>query len=442
MFTNKGRDLVARKVGGLTDSCIDYLSVGIGARPIPSTIAGVSDNSHQSAYMTQMIHEVARVPVVSTLPTSNGIVKCMAELPNGLNCEFTEVALWTHGENAASSHPKTQIIAAFDPTENWKYNGSTELNPIITASGEADFFQHQALAGAGTEASYSPYNDLLWTVRPDRRINKEGFRLSTHGILMRGTASTIGSDWPFATPTGNYVSRSVNGLPFDTAGPDDELKFSYFISAPASTTPPTSTRFAIWFKTTDNKYAKWQYKQTQGVVASLTTQAGSAAVTLVANADLRRDDVLWSSSSLEYPTQFFYDGSSTTVGSLSMKAGKALTGNVEVNPVVWGDATVKTRNNSYFTQYTKLQNDTAFNKAAITYDTGFLWANVAEIIIYVETATDTYYVGFDALSFVNTDTANPGYGMVAYDIARNYETRGVITRQGSPTNIVFEVQIV
>ena len=114
MFTNDGRNLVARKLSGITDSCLDYLAIGIGGRPIPSTIGSVSDNSHQSQYMTQMEHEVLRVPIISTLPTTNGTVKCIAELPNDFNCEFTEVGIWTHRDNAGSSHPRTQVIAAFD----------------------------------------------------------------------------------------------------------------------------------------------------------------------------------------------------------------------------------------------------------------------------------------------------------------------------------------
>ena len=153
-----------------------------------------------------MVHEVARVPVISTLPLSDGRIKCIAELPNGLNCEFTEVALWTHAQNAGSGHPPTQVIAAFDQTENWKYDGSVELIPLLTESGEADFAQHELLAagthpssmGVPSKASYSSYADLLWTMRPDRRTNKEGFRLSTHGILLRGNMSTIGSGWPMS----------------------------------------------------------------------------------------------------------------------------------------------------------------------------------------------------------------------------------------------------
>lgn len=442
MFTNEGKGLVARKVGGLTDSCIDYLAIGIGGRPIPSTIANVADNSHQSQYMTQMVHEVARVPVISTLPLSDGRIKCIAELPNDLNCEFTEVALWTHAQNAGSGHPPTQVIAAFDQTENWKYDGTTDLLTKTTVSGEADFAQQEALSST-MKASYSPYDDLLWTMRPDRRTNKEGFRLSTHGILLRSNMSTIGSGWPMSASGGNSIKRSVSGLPFDTAGPDDQLKLSYFITAPASTTPPSSVRVMVWFKTSDNKYAKWHFKQDTTMAAgTVTTTSGSASVTLSADTDLRHGDILWNSSAMEYPTQFFYADGSTTAGTLSMKGGKTRTGSIDVNPITWGDATVKSRNNSYFTQYTKLQNDSVSGKTDITYDSGFLWANVSEIIVYSEISTAGFYLGLDALSFVNTDTANPGYGMVAYDIAKNYPTRGIVTRQGSPTSVVFEVQIV
>lgn len=443
MFTNDGRNLVARKLSGITDSCLDYLAIGIGGRPIPSTIGSVSDNSHQSQYMTQMEHEVLRVPIISTLPTTNGTVKCIAELPNDFNCEFTEVGIWTHRDNAGSSHPRTQVIAAFDTTEAWKYNGTTDISVVQSASGDADFAKHNVMA-ATVPAMYSPYNDLLWTMRPDRRTNKEGFRLSTHGILMGGDSSTLGTSFPLATPGSGSINLSVNGLPFDNAGPDDELRLSYFVAS-TGTTIPTTMRFLVMFKTSDNKYAKWSMRHEPASISMTTVTNSSQATISAASASLRNGDLVWNSSAMQYPSSFYYATGSDTTGSLSMIGGITRTGTVDINPVVWADTTVKSRNNGYFTQRTKLQNDTAANRTQIDYDAGFLWANVSEIFIYTRVNTSSsssYYIGLDALSFVNTDTANPGYGLVAYDIAKNYPTRGVLTRQGSPTSVVFEVQVV
>lgn len=455
MFTDKGKNLVARKVGGLTDACIDYISVGIGGRPIPSTILNVPDNSHQSSMMTNMVHEVARVPVLSSLPTTNGIVKCIAELPNDLNCEFTEVGIWTHESNVASAHPSTQIISAFDDTENWLYEGTEDLPIIINTSDTSDFYYPDVQCGdypadpddpdVPTLAMYSPYDDILWSMNPERKVRKEGFRLSTEGIIFRGDSSTLGSSLPYSTPASGSINLSVNGLPFDLAGPDDELRLSYFVSPVDDDTIPDSVRIAVHFRTSDDKYAKWHIMQNNPqVTTNMTTTTDSNVVTFDSTPTYLRDgDMLWKDTLMRYPAQFHYTGAQS--GILSMNCGISGTSTAAINQILFSNSD-KTVNNTYFTQRTKLDaNDSTTDRNKITYDSGFLWANVAEIIVYVtvsQTDPSNYYVGLDSLSFVNTDPANPGYGMVAYDIAKNYETRGIITRVGSPTSVIFEVQIV
>ena len=447
MFTDGGRNLVARKVGGLTDSCIDFISVGIGARPIPSTIAGVSDTSHQSGPLRQMVHEVARVPVISTLPSDNGRIKCIAELPNTLNCEFTEVALWTHQFNAGSGRPVTQNIAAFDTNENWMIDGTTPLNTIESASGDAEFANHSTEATAGNKSMFSPYDDLLWTMVPSRNVRKEGFRFSTHGVLMRGDSSTLGSSIPYSTPASGGIHLSVNGLPFDTAGPDDELKLSYFVTPTSGTSAPYNVRMLVLFKTTDNKYAKWHLLHNPSASISMITAVDSKNTTITYSSSLRDGDVVYSATNMAYPSPFYWNAAGENNGTLTLKSGTGGSASVSINNIIFQNS-VATIANSYFTQTTKLQNDDVAGRTKIAYDTGFLWSNVSEIIVYstidstMGVSSTTHYLGLDALSFVNNDTANPGYGMVAYDIARNYPTRGILTRQGSPTSVVFEVQIV
>ena len=150
---------------------------------------------------------------------------------------------------------------------------------------------------------------------------------------------------------------------------------------------------------------------------------------------------------MAYPSPFYWNAAGENNGTLTLKSGTGGSASVSINNIIFQNS-VATIANAYFTQTTKLQNDDVAGRTKIAYDTGFLWSNVSEIIVYstidstMGVSSTTHYLGLDALSFVNNDTANPGYGMVAYDIARNYPTRGILTRQGSPTSVVFEVQIV
>lgn len=450
MFTDNGKRLIARKIGGMTDSGIDFLSIGIGANAIQPTISGVSDVSHQSGPMLQMGHEVARIPVVSTLPSRDGVIKCLAELPSNINCEMTEVGLWTHDINSGSTRPRTQVVSAFDSSESWLQNGTTSLNVITSQSGDTDYTRHNAEVSAGRYSMYSPYNDIMWSMKPDRRVRKEGFRFSQQGILMRGDSSNLGS-WPYSLPASNYVSRMINGLPFDAAGPDDELRLSYFVSPTNHTTSPDSVKMAVVFRTSDGKAAVWRILHNPSTTINIGYTSGSSQVSLTKSLVLRDGDTLWNATALGYPVTFNYNdpsvpNGSATTGTISMKAAIATgTYTSAINQVAMSHLTNKSMNNVYFTQRTRLFDDTVDNRTSITYDQGFMWANVVEMRVFTtvnSSPASNVYIGFDALSYINTDVVNPGYGMVAYDVARNYETRGVVSRLGSPTSVLFEVKLV
>lgn len=432
MFTDHGKNLVARKLGGLTDACLDYIGVGIGARPVPNVTFDSTDiGAHQSQPLRSLKQEVARVPVLSALPTNNGTIKCVAELPSSLTCEFTEVGIWTHGDNAASNRPPNSLIAAFDHPEQWSV-GSTALSDVETVDASAsDFASQDAVT---LKAMFNPYDDALWTIRGYRRVRKEGFRYGRNGILLKGDFSTLtGATTPF-TESGSKVTLPLKGLPFDTASPDDHIALSYFVSIidGGSVTAPTDIRFAVTFVTSDNKRAKWHILHKP---QSATFDGPGSEVTSISTiplAELRNGDQI-SGAALKYPADFYYTSGNT--GRLTLNADAGVKSLI-VNSI---DLQATSKGNAYFTQYTKL-NEPATERSTITYDTGFLWSNVSSLEVRAAAGAG-YYLGLDALSFINTDEVNPGYGLVAYDVAYNYETRGIQTRNNNPTVIVFEVQV-
>lgn len=439
MLTTHGKNILAKKIVGITDSCFDYLSIGIGARPSP-TVA--TTGVHQSGPLTDMNHEVLRVPVISALPTNNGTIKCVAEIPSAFTCEFTEVGLWTHKENAGSNRPQSQQIASYQTTEPW-LNGLTSapIQLIRSAVGDSDYAQHSAaIVAGGPKAIFSPQDDLLWTTRLERRVRKEGFRLGTEGMVVRGDLSTFTGLEPNAG-TG-YIKLPVSGYAFDSASVMDELAFAYFLSThvQSGNTPPTSIKISIQFVTNDSKIAKWNFERKNQTAIAFTYSAGNPTATYTPGSTVMRRGDMLTGTELLYATSVYPDP--LTPGKVFLSTIPTGSGNWSVN--AFDLAYSNPVGNAYYTDYTKLS-EPATSRSTITYDSGFKWANVTEILIYVganDASPTNYWIGLDSLRFVNTDASNPTYGLVAYDIAFNYETRGVQTRSNSPTNVLFEVSVV
>ncbi len=438
MITDVGKTIIAKALSGVTDSCFDYLSLGIGARPMPP-----GTGAHQSRPLTQMDHEVLRVPIISAMPMNDGKIKCVAEIPPSFNCEFTEVGLWTHKENAGSNRPSSKQICSFVPNEGWSYNNVTPLkykqeDNVATQSGDIDFAKLNALT---ERAAFSAYNDMLWTTKLDRRARKEGFRLDNWGILTRGDMSTITGASPAAWSVGgNYIRMNALGFNFDLSAAVDELGLAYFVSpnAAGSTTAPSTIQISIQFVTSDNKYAKWNLeRKNQTALSAGTTTAGSPNITYTTGSTIvRRGDQL-TGGGIATPTDV-YPTSATAAKLGFLPTGTVGSGqSFSVNAF---DLSI-TNGNAYYTDYIQLK-ETANARMAMTYDSGFKWSAVNEMRVYVSTGSNAHWIGLDSLTFTNVDNMNSTYGMTAYDIAYNYETRGVRTKENSPTNVLFEVSVV
>jgi hypothetical protein len=358
-------------------------------------------------------------------------------------CEFTEVGLWTHRENTGSARPQSQQIATFQTTEPW-LNGlnSTPISLVDSEPADADYDNHNAfITGGSPKAFFSSTNDLIWTSRLERRARKEGFRLGTQGMIVRGDLSAFTG----LEPNGGtgYIKLPVNGYSFDASSVIDELSLAYFLStnSQSATTPPTSIKLSVQFVTNDSKVAKWNVErknQTALVFTATSPNVLPKATYVPSSTVMRRGDML-TGSGLPYATSVYFDPAVTNGVYLS---------NIPTGSGSWGvntfDLAASSAGNAYYTDYTQLS-ETASTRSTITYDAGFKWANVSETRIYVgvnDASPANFWVGLDSLRFSNVDESNPTYGLVAYDVAFNYETRGIQTRTSSPTNVLFEVSVV
>ncbi len=413
MLTVHGKNILAKKLSGTTDSCFDYLSLGIGARPVP-TVA--TTGVHQSGPLMAMNHEVLRVPVVSALPTTTGTIKCVAEVPSSFMCEFTEVGLWTHRENTGSARPQSQQLATFQTTEPW-LNGlnSVPISLVDSEPADADYDNHNAfITGGSPKAFFSSTNDLIWTSRLERRARKEGFRLGTQGMVVRGDLSAFTG----LEPNGGtgYIKLPVNGYSFDASSVIDELSLAYFLStnSQSATTPPTSIKLSVQFVTNDSKVAKWNVErknQTALVFTATSPNVLPNATYVPSSTVMRRGDMLTGpGAGLPYATSVYFDP--TVANGVYLSTIPTGSGSWSVNAF---NLAASSAGNTYYTDYTQIS-EAATSRSTITYDAGFKWANVTEIRIYVgvnDASPANFWVGLDSLRFSNTDASNPTYGMVA-----------------------------
>jgi hypothetical protein len=443
MITDAGKRIIAKKLSGISDSCFDYLSLGIGARPpSPKNSSAELIGLHQSQPLMAMNHEVIRVPVISALPMADGTIKCAAEIPSGFAAEFTEVGLWTHRESAGSQRSGSQQICTFQPTERWFYSDNSELSIITTVSGNTDFQLHNAEA-ATRKAMYSPQSDSLWNAIPSRRVRKEGFRLGKHGILMRGDTSSISGASPSVwTTTNSYIQMPVGGYTFDNAASADELAITYFVSVNSalSSTAPSYIRLSVQFITSTGAKAVWNINRTTATTVTTTiNSADSRSLSSISAGAtvLRKHDILTSGTALSQFAEF-YQGDTSTTGYLSYLAKATGSRTLTVNPI---DLQINSSGNAYYSDYIQL-GEAASSRMALMYDAGFAWSQVESIRIYGSTSSADHWIGIDSLRFNNVDQMNQSYGMVAYDAAVNYETRGIQLKGSGATNVLFEVQVV
>ena len=134
MITNKGKDIIAKYLIGITPAYASYMAFGCGAKPLTT-------GTPYGQYSTKDVldFEMFRVPISSRgYVEEDGVNKIVftSELPTTERYEITEIGIFSAGGNPDASGFDSRPLLLFTEEEQWQYGNTTFENvtsPITTS---------------------------------------------------------------------------------------------------------------------------------------------------------------------------------------------------------------------------------------------------------------------------------------------------------------------
>ena len=134
MITNKGKDIIAKYLIGITPAYASYMAFGCGAQPLTT-----GDPYGEHSTKETLDFEMFRVPISSRgYVEEDGVNKIVftSELPTTERYEITEIGIFSAGGNPDASGFDSRPLLLFTEEEQWQYGNTTFENislPITTA---------------------------------------------------------------------------------------------------------------------------------------------------------------------------------------------------------------------------------------------------------------------------------------------------------------------
>jgi len=134
VITNKGKDIIAKYLIGITPAYASYMAFGCGAKPLTT-------GQFFGQYSTKEVldFEMFRVPISSRgYVEEDGVNKIVftSELPTTERYEITEIGIFSAGGNPDASGFDSRPLLLFTEEEQWQYGNTTFENvtsPITTS---------------------------------------------------------------------------------------------------------------------------------------------------------------------------------------------------------------------------------------------------------------------------------------------------------------------
>jgi hypothetical protein len=373
MITNTGKNILAKYLIGQAPAYASYISVGCGAKPIPS-----DGNLEDYSARKNLEFEMFRVPIISRgYVNEDDISKVVftAELPTEERYEITEIGIYSAGSNPSARDNDSRILYSFGQNERWEHHIASAATSIPSIYGPLD----EANEDGAIETSLK-----VFQTNPDNRIFSRSERIERYETprFLNNTIVIRGDDARLNVSGGNLVIADIasgqpsshihiTGISLDlnTSAPTDELRLAFaVVSKDANTSQvPDSVRILVEFSSADSnagdvEFAKFEINLDQGTEADEHDFTESRYV--VVN---RKIEDLFKSSGFTWNA---------------------------VNVVK-------------------------------------IYASVFD----GDTLSDDFYVFLDALRLENTTSENPLYGMTGYSTVRTQEAR-TVTKLANTTNFV------
>ncbi len=257
MITNKGKDIIAKYLIGITPAYASYMAFGCGAQPLTT-----GDSYGEYSTKDTLDFEMFRVPISSRgYVEEDGVNKIVftSELPTTERYEITEIGIFSAGGNPDASGFDSRPLLLFTEEEQWQYGNTTFENvssPITTALD--DPLNTNIIATELSVFQTAADNPIFF--KAGRNERNERCRFFNNMLLVKGNYSTIKdiTDVTSSLAAKYHIQKTGLSLNLSQNSLSDKIKiaFSLVNKNASSYTNPDSVKIILEFIDSNNKYAR------------------------------------------------------------------------------------------------------------------------------------------------------------------------------------------
>ncbi len=257
MITNKGKDIIAKYLIGITPAYASYMAFGCGAQPLTT-----GDSYGEYSTKEALDFEMFRVPISSRgYVEENGVNKIVftSVLPTTERYEITEIGIFSAGGNPDASGFDSRPLLLFTEEEQWQYGNTTfedVSSPITTALD--DPLNTNIIATELSVFQSAADNPIFF--KAGRNERNERCRFFNNMIFVKGNYSAIKdiTDVTSTLAAKYHIQKTGLSLNLSQNSLSDQIKiaFSLVNKDADSYTNPDSLKIILEFIDSNDKYAR------------------------------------------------------------------------------------------------------------------------------------------------------------------------------------------
>ena len=257
MITNKGKDIIAKYLIGITPAYASYMAFGCGAQPLTT-----GDLYGEYSTKDTLDFEMFRVPISSRgYVEENGVNKIVftSELPTTERYEITEIGIFSAGGNPDASGFDSRPLLLFTEEEQWQYGNTTfeDVSSPITTALDAPL-NTNIIATELSVFQSAADNPIFF--KAGRNERNERCRFFNNMIFVKGNYSAIKdiTDVTSSLAAKYHIQKTGLSLNLSQNSLSDKIKiaFSLVNKNASSYTNPDSVKIILEFIDSNNKYAR------------------------------------------------------------------------------------------------------------------------------------------------------------------------------------------
>jgi hypothetical protein len=257
VITNKGKDIIAKYLIGITPAYASYMAFGCGAQPLTT-----GDSYGEYSTKEALDFEMFRVPISSRgYVEENGVNKIVftSVLPTTERYEITEIGIFSAGGNPDASGFDSRPLLLFTEEEQWQYGNTTfedVSSPITTALD--DPLNTNIIATELSVFQSAADNPIFF--KAGRNERNERCRFFNNMIFVKGNYSAIKdiTDVTSTLAAKYHIQKTGLSLNLSQNSLSDQIKiaFSLVNKDADSYTNPDSLKIILEFIDSNDKYAR------------------------------------------------------------------------------------------------------------------------------------------------------------------------------------------